>query len=334
MSSGSVKDWIPTRRQVPSWVLSGLFHAALVWMLLWFAPVWQRPPVGFDDEPSLEIGIFVKERGPQLDPQNGAEAKSVNDAVRDDAPAAADPLTPKQAVPDLPSLATQLPKVETLPAIGPGTLQPGTGIPDPKELIKSSAAGTGAKAAAGGIPGAAFMGAKDHATRVVFVVDASGSMLQHRSMDAAKAALVASISSLEPGQQFQVIFYNETPRTMTLRSAPKKSLYFATDVNKQGARQFIQQIQPDLGTQHLDAIKLGLSFGPEAMFLLTDSGDPLSPKQVAEIARSNSGKTRIHCIEFGVGPELKGAGSNFLAKLAGQNTGTHRYVDVTQFSRR
>ena len=42
-------------------------------------------------------------------------------------------------------------------------------------------------------------------------------------MDAAKAALVASISSLEPGQQFQVIFYNETPRTMTLRSALKSN---------------------------------------------------------------------------------------------------------------
>jgi Ca-activated chloride channel family protein len=179
------------------------------------------------------------------------------------------------------------------------------------------------------------MGVKDHGTRVVFVVDASGSMLQHQAMNAAKEALVSSISSLEAGQQFQVIFYNEIPRTMTLRSAPKKQLYFATDVNKQGARQFINQIQPDLGTHHFDAIILGLSFSPEVMFVLTDSGQPeLTPRELADINRRNAGRTRIHCIEFGVGPELKGAGSNFLVRLAERNGGTHRYVDVTQFSRR
>jgi Ca-activated chloride channel family protein len=232
-------------------------------------------------------------------------------------------------------MSAPLPRQESLPAIGPGSLQPGLGIPDPQSLIKSSGTGTGQAAEAGGIPGAAFMGVKDNATRVVFIVDSSGSMQQHRAMDAAKAALVSSISSLEAGQQFQVIFYNEFPRTMTLRSAPRKQLYFATDFNKQWARQFINQIQPDLGTHHLDAIKLGLSFGAEVMFVLTESGDPqLTPRELAEIERRNAGRTRIHSIEFGVGPELKGAGLNFLVKLANQNDGTHRYVDVTQFSRR
>jgi len=331
-----MKDWLPNHRQVPSWVLSTLFHGVMVWLLLTLMPAWDRPPVGFTDEPSQQIGIFVKERGVEVEPRDGVDVATdpAATATTDSTPAASDPLAPRQAVPDLPAMTSPLPQAESLPGIGPGAPLSGGGLPDPQQLIKSSGTGTGAAAASGGIPGTAFLGVKDHGTQVVFVVDSSGSMYQHNAMRAAKAALVSSISSLEPSQQFQVIFYNETPRTMTLRSAPKRQLYFATDVNKQGARQFIQQIEPDLGTRHVDAIKLGLSFGPEVMFVLTDSGDPqLTPRELDEIARRNGGRTRIHAIEFGVGAELKGMTANFLVKLSRQNDGTHRYVDVMQFAR-
>jgi hypothetical protein len=116
---------------------------------------------------------------------------------------------------------------------------------------------------------------------------------------------------------------------MSLKSTPKKSMYFATDLNKNQAHQFIQQVQPDAGTEHLAAIKLALSFTPEVMYVLTDSGDPkLTPRELAEIEKRNGGRTRIHCIEFGVGKELNGDTSNFLKKLAQQNGGAHRYVDI------
>jgi len=47
----------------------------------------------------------------------------------------------------------------------------------------------------------------------------------------------------------------------------------------------------------------------------------------------NVQKTRIHSIEFGVGPEVSEAtnASNFLRKLSRQNGGTYRYYDVTKF---
>ncbi len=337
MSASAAKDWIPAHRGLPSWVVSLVFHLAIAALVLWLIPPLERPPVGFGEEQSQEIGIFVKERGVLLEPQAGVDSDDATESESDSSSAAitSDPLTPQEVVPDQPAFTSPLLKTETFPGIGPGAAASSDSpLPDPKNLIKSSGTGTGRAAASGGIPGAAFMGVQDHGQRIVFVVDSSASMEQHNAMRAAKAALVSSISSLEQSQQFQVIFYNETPRTMTLRSAPKKQLYFANDLNKQGARQFIQQVQPDLGTRHLDAIKLGLAFSPDVMFVLTDSGDPqLSAAELDQISRRNSGRTRIHCIEFGIGPELNGV-RNFLNKLAQQNDGTRRYVDVTQFAKR
>lgn len=332
-----MKDWLGTNRLAPSWVLSLVLHASLIWFALWLAPIWERPPVGDADEPARQIGIFVKTEGPLVEPQEGTSEDTETPSDDTANPLASDPLTPPSAVPENLSNVPPLPQASEIPAIGPGNAAANSGLPDPRELVKPSKSGTGGTGTkpGGGLPGASFMGIKDEGTRVVYVVDSSGSMYQHRAMYAAKAALTASLQNLDAAQQFQIIFYNESPRLMSLKSAPKKQLYFATDVNKNAARQFINGINPDLGTQHLDAIKLGLSLGPEVMFVLTDSGDPvLTPRELDEIRQRNRGRTRIHCIEFGVGKELAGETGNFLKKLARQNEGTHRYVDVTEFSRK
>lgn len=338
MAAASMKDWLSGNRLLPSWVLSGLFHAALVALLLWLMPYYNsRPPVGDSDEPTREIGIFVKERGDLIEP-NQANNSDRQVATNDDAaPLQRDPLTPQKAIPDTPAITSPLPQAENVPAIGPGAALGQQGLPDPKDIIKSApgTGATGSGANSGGIPGTSFMGIKDKGSRVVFVIDASGSMYHHNAIAKAKAALVASLNGLDPGQQFQIIFYSETPRVMALKSTPKRQMYFATDLNKTAAHQFIQGIQPDAGTEHLSAIKLGLSFSPEVMYVLTDSGDPkLTPRELDEIHKRNGGRTRIHCIEFGIGKELNGDSSNFLKKLARQNDGTHRYVDVIEIMRK
>jgi hypothetical protein len=333
MAATSMRDWLAANRRLPSWVLSGLFHTALVALLLWLMPYYNpRPPVGDSEEPLREIGIVVKERGELIEPNEVQHSDHPTTAQDESSPLPRDPLEPQNAVPDAPAISSPLPTVENVPGIGPGAALP-EGLPNPKELIKSSGTG-GAGGSSGGIPGTSFMGIKDNATRVVYVIDASGSMYRHNAIAKAKGALVASLNALDAGQQFQIIFYSETPQVMSLRSVPKKQLYFATDLNKNNAQRFVQQIQPDAGTEHLSAIKLGLSFNPEVMYVLTDSGDPkLTPRELDEIQKRNGGRTRIHCIEFGVGKELNGDSSNFLKKLARQNDGTHRYVDVLELSR-
>jgi Ca-activated chloride channel family protein len=333
-----MKDWLDTNRIAPSWLLSVTLHAVMIWLLLALAPAWNQQPPGNSREPTREIGIFMKDRGDNVVSQEQEGTTEDSPFVADDTsnPLPADSLTPQTAVPAQSAIEAPLPKADNLPGIGPGpSFDGGSGLPDPKELISPKGNGAGGKGMkpGAGIPGASFMGVQDQGTRVVYVVDASGSMYHHNAMRAAKAALVASLQNLDQGQQFQIIFYNDAPYVMRLKSAPKKQLYFATDINKNAARQFINGIEPDSGTQHLDAIKLALSFGPEVVFVLTDSGDPvLTPRELDEIQRKNGGRARIHCIEFGIGSEL-GNTHNFLKKLAHQNDGTHRYVDVTEFSR-
>ena len=68
---------------------------------------------------------------------------------------------------------------------------------------------------------------------------------------------------------------------------------------------------------------------PDVIFFLTDAAEPqLSSSQLEKIRQKNNrvGAT-IHAIEFGAGPNQGGV--NFLMRLAGQNGGSHVYVDVT-----
>ncbi|ADG68823.1 von Willebrand factor type A [Planctopirus limnophila DSM 3776] len=216
-----------------------------------------------------------------------------------------------------------------------GTGLTGTGTSgDLRDLIEGTGTrkpGTGLGAAT---PGTSFMGIKDQGSRVVFVIDCSGSMTNYNAMRVAKTALVSSLQALDTGQQFQIIFYNDSPTFLKGTSRDgKASLWFATEINKTLATQQISAVQPDRGTQHLPALKLALKFSPEVIYFLTDADEPeLTSIERKELIRLNQGRSRIHTIEFGQGPELKT--ENFLKKVARENGGSYRYEDVTRFTSR
>jgi hypothetical protein len=149
-----------------------------------------------------------------------------------------------------------------------------------------------------------------------------------RPLAAAKAELQRSLQDLISGNQFQIIFYNEHPAVFNpFRPNPPK-LFFATDQNKQLARDYIQEITSVGGTGHVEALELALRMGPDAIFFLTDAGEPqLTARELADLQRKNRSACAIHTIEFGSGP-FQG-GDNFLIRLARQNRGQHVYVDVT-----
>jgi hypothetical protein len=241
-----------------------------------------------------------------------------------------DPGGPQKVVPEKIPFSVPLPQREQPAGIGAGAAQPGAGQPEPKEFIKPEGGGQGRPAVSGGPPGASFMGTKDTGTRVVFVIDASSSMLENQAMQQAKAALVSSLSALEPTQLFQIIFYNETTQMLSLKSPTKDKLYVANDSNKAGAYRFIRQIDPNLSTSHALALQEALLLKSDMIFLLTDSGEPkMTAGELDKVKTNNKGRTRIHTIEFGIGPELNSQpGANFLISLARQNRGTYRYIDV------
>ena len=75
---------------------------------------------------------------------------------------------------------------------------------------------------------------------------------------------------------------------------------------------------------------MALSLNPDVVVLLTDGGAPeLNESQMARLKRSAAG-AQIHCVQFGTGPLQQT--SNFMKKLAAENLGTYRYIDVTEWN--
>ncbi|MEX0718227.1 MAG: hypothetical protein WD066_16655 [Planctomycetaceae bacterium] len=171
-----------------------------------------------------------------------------------------------------------------------------------------------------------FLGIPDKATRVVYVLDRSGSMAGE-PLQLAKAELIASLESLQSNQQYQVIFYNTEATAMRL-DGENDALYSASDVNRTKTRQYVNGIVADAGTNDLPAILKALSFQPEVIFLLTD-GEGLTAADLGRIRQSNRSDARIHCVRFGIGSELAGGG--YIERLAEQNGGTYLYCDSRGF---
>jgi len=189
--------------------------------------------------------------------------------------------------------------------------------------------GTGKAGAGGGRGGTSFFEISAKGSRFVYVVDHSGSMATYNQLPAAKAELWASLQSLDSAQQFQIIFYDDDLREFRLASS-KPSLVWANEINKGIARQFLAEVQPDGGTDHLRALEAALRLRPDHIFLLTDADEPqMTAAQRQKIKQQNAGKSRIHCVEFGKGGDL--GAPTFLKQLATENGGTYRYCDITKF---
>ena len=329
-------DWIP-RALLLSSLLSLMVHAVLLLVFSVYLGIRYPAAVGSATEPTREVGIVIKDKGDNPnavvpgEPREGDMSVSIADGATTN-----DAFVPTRATPDQPPVETSLPHEESSTRIGPGVNLPiGAAVADPRQPVKSGgghrqpATGT-----VGGPAGTAFMGTRDQGTKVVFVIDASGSMMSHNSMQVAKASLVSSVQELDGNQQFLIIFYDDKPVVLHLRDAHQPQLYAATEIHKTLAKQKIAGIHPGTGTKHVPALEMALRLKPDVIFFLTDGQEPpIYEGELESLKKLNGQKTRIHSIEFGVGPEVsEGSESkNFLRKLSRQNGGTYRYYDVTKF---
>ncbi len=328
----------------PSWAVSLLAHACLLgW--LWLA---QRPVVGprsVEAGPDRVVGLVSREfqKGPveqqSTDEAEAASSSGVTSVRSDQSPAnpSKAPQTGAEAV------ASEAPPVSLDVPTPTKPVRSGLGMGAPpretRALLEDNSVKPVGTADAGTSDGDAgdgrgrktsFFGASARGQRIVYVLDASGSMLDFGAIDVAKQELKASLERLAPDQQFQILFYNNTPRPMIQLTA-RDDLPRATDTNKARARQFIDSLQPQLGTNHFPALELALSYTPDVLFLLTDADFPrLSARDLDLVRKRNNGACQIHTVEFGKGGDLS-ADDNFLKKLARQNGGQHRYRDVYQF---
>ncbi|MCE2811370.1 MAG: hypothetical protein LW850_13350 [Planctomycetaceae bacterium] len=144
----------------------------------------------------------------------------------------------------------------------------------------------------------------------------------------AKSELLKSIASLGDRNQFQIVFYNESPGSLSNGTSAGR-LLAANEMNKEKASRFVKAIKPSGGTEHIPGLKMGLSFAPDVLFFLTDAAEPsLTEAQLIEIqSRAERSLTTIHTIQFNRGPAPNDG--SWIRELAQRNRGTYRYIDIS-----
>ncbi|MFM7928074.1 MAG: hypothetical protein ACKO9Q_10215, partial [Pirellula sp.] len=182
----------------------------------------------------------------------------------------------------------------------------------------------------GGSTTASFMGLQGTGSNFVYVLDRSASMeeFQGAPMRFAKSELLKSIASLGDRNQFQIVFYNESPGSLSNGTSAGR-LLAANEMNKEKASRFVKAIKPSGGTEHIPGLKMGLSFAPDVLFFLTDAAEPsLTEAQLIEIqSRAERSLTTIHTIQFNRGPAPNDG--SWIRELAQRNRGTYRYIDIS-----
>jgi hypothetical protein len=147
-------------------------------------------------------------------------------------------------------------------AMGSGT---GSGSGDGGALSPFGVPGGG-----GGIgPKSPFMGISGNGRKIVYLVDASGSMLS--VFPRVKQELMISISHLQPIQAFNVIVFHEDAADLAAMS--KGGLLMANPDNKIAAGKFVDDQRAASGTDPVPAIKLAFAQKPDLIYVLTDGFD-------------------------------------------------------------
>ncbi len=140
-----------------------------------------------------------------------------------------------------------------------------------------------------------FFGLHARGQFFVFVVDCSGSMVDDDRLTRATLELRRSVMALVEPQKFEVIFYNNESIPMPGGPIPRTADLQA----KNQMMAWLRLIEPDGGTDPRPAMKQAISLKPDAVFLLSDGEFPEGT--VNEVARLNTRKIPIHCVDLAGG---------------------------------
>jgi hypothetical protein len=181
--------------------------------------------------------------------------------------------------------------------------------------------GLGDRDLAGGGPVGSLWGVGEgqRAKSIVYVMDRSGSMAETFSL--LQRELLRAIGSLDQDQLFNVIWFNEGRATKL-----SDRMLAATVANKRQAFAAVKRIIPSGQTQPIDAVREGLSYRPDVLFLLSDGdfGEDNEPL-LHMIKQRNKGKaTTINTILFVY--DTGGDGERILRAIAEANHGAFKHV--------
>ncbi|MFN7845240.1 MAG: hypothetical protein ACK5YR_22145 [Pirellula sp.] len=313
-----------------AWMISCVIHFLLFTTIV---ALWRPITRGTGGEPDRPVGIAVVHQtnsGTEYFLSGSEGGPSSADKVES---SAAD--IPSSAMPDsqgaaaLESLLADLvPNDSKSASSGSGTDSSESGLTGVGSL--SGPGKSTGKFGTGDKTKTSFLGVEGTGTSFVYVLDRSDSMNVNSSapMFVAKRELNTSIESLSEDNQFQIVFYNEAPIPLSSVRGVSNRMHFAKEADKNRAKQFVRAMIANGGTEHLSALRMGLSFGPDVLFFMTDADEPrLTDAQLQDLQeRALRTQTTIHTIEFRAGPQSGNGG--WIRSLAEMTKGTYRYVDV------
>ncbi len=332
------------RRAVPAWALSAVVHGVI---FLVAALGLRGVSQGLPDEAPRNVGIALAEVSESGEMEYFSEEKAAplsGGESREPAESeSGDSLGIAAALPSAASEESLISPDIDLPG------QPEAGIGESSELlVAASATGGGRRLILPGSDDSAFI-AQEMADRIarrpsgpvgkvslfgstaasgrtfVFVIDRSKSMGEegYGGLHAAQKELHKQLKSLAPQHRFQIIAYHHKPVYLL----GKRDLLPATPENIDSILPYFDGLAAFGATEHEMALLAALRLKPDAVFFLTDGGDPyLNANQIDRIAERAGKATTIHCIEFGfnAAPEK----DNFMQRLAARCGGGYGYMNM------
>jgi len=175
--------------------------------------------------------------------------------------------------------------------------------------------------------GVGMYGAGGNARTIVYVIDASGSLVD--TLPFAIDELKSSLRNLIPEQRFSVIFFQENRALY-----PFPGMKPATDQNIKAVSQWLDsdKVVPHGSSNPKKALEIALSYRPDLIYILSDNitgkGQyAIDQKELLEFIKQNKQRkgaadTRINTIQFLYPDPL-----DTLEKIAEQHEGEYRYVD-------
>ncbi|MCG3178786.1 MAG: hypothetical protein BIFFINMI_01115 [Phycisphaerae bacterium] len=208
----------------------------------------------------------------------------------------------------------------------------------PNRIIAIPTSGASSSSAFSALPGGAqnagakFFGSEagGNVTKIVYVVDKSGSMLMNASFAYVQQELLRSIRDLQPVQQFQVIFFADG-QPDELKIEAKAMLQFANTSAKLEAKKWIEsrvagsrigKSDPQKSLEKAFQIPGG---PPELIYILTDG---LFPQETLNTISQLNPKREVKINTIGF---RERSGEKLLKEIANQNGGTYKFISEEDF---
>lgn len=137
-------------------------------------------------------------------------------------------------------------------------------------------------------PRTTFVGVSGNARRIVFLCDATGSMMT--CFDQLRVELRRAVDGLKPIQSFNVIFFSDTE----VFAINQRELIPATTENKRRTYDFVNEVTARGQTNPFKAIEMAFAQQPQLLYVLTDGFDQVSDyEEVVEKFRKLNPDKRV-----------------------------------------